>query len=423
MVRLVYSLILYLLLPLILIRTWGRGRRAPEYRRRLGERFGLGLPRLDRSIWIHAVSVGETLAARPLVDALRAEYPDRPLVVTTMTPTGSAQVQSIWGDRVHHVYAPWDLPDAVARFVRRARPDVLVVMETELWPNMLHGARAAGARVILANARLSERSARGYARFSWITRFLLRQLNEVLAQDEGTAGRFVALGMSPEAVRVTGSIKFDITVPDDIHEQARALRGSWGLSSRPVLVAASTHRGEDELVLDAFRRAREAYPEALLILVPRHPERFESVAALVARSGYALARRSLGESPIGADVFLGDTIGELLQWYALANVAFVGGSLVEVGGHNMLEPLALGVPVLCGPHVFNFQSIVDELLEEGAIKVVRDVDALAKGFVDVLGDSSMKTRLQEAGFRVLQRNRGALQQHLTVLHEVLSSSC
>jgi 3-deoxy-D-manno-octulosonic-acid transferase len=415
-----YTLLFYLLLPLVCLRLWWRGRRAPAYRQRWRERFGFGTPVLEQCLWVHAVSVGETLAAQPLVNALLERYPGVPVLVTTMTPTGSERVRALWGERVQHVYAPYDLPAALRRFLRRARPRILIIMETELWPNMLHAARKAGVPVLLANARLSERSARGYGRAGALTRQLLQDLSHVAAQDAATASRFQGLGLPAHKLTVTGSIKFDITVAHSLIEGAQELRRQWQLATRPVLVAASTHAGEDAVVLEAFRLLQEHWPEAFLILVPRHPERFDEVARLIAGTGLPAVRRSSG-APVDAAtaILLGDSMGELLRWFAMADVAFMGGSLVPVGGHNMLEPLALGLPTLTGPHLFNFQSIADELFAASALTEVHDARELADAVAGFWSDPVRALARRQAGLAVLERNRGALQRQLGLVSALL----
>lgn len=415
MARFLYSLLFHLLLPLVLLRLLWRSGRAPEYRRRLLERFGFGIPAMQGGLWVHAVSVGETLAAAPLVNAWRQANPGRPVFVSTMTPTGSARVRALWSDKVRHSYAPYDLPWAWALFLRKVRPDVLVIMETELWPNMVHAAHARGIPVMLANGRLSERSARGYAAVGWLSRPMLASLAGIAAQDEATAERFQTLGVAEDRVTVTGSLKFDITPPADIEVRAHELRAAWGLASRPVFVAASTHAGEDIPLLLAFSAIRARHRQALLILVPRHPERFENVASVIRQKRFGLARRSLGE-PVTPEVsvLLGDTMGELMLWYALADVAFVGGSLLPVGGHNMLEPMALDVPTLSGPHVFNFQTIADELVAAGALQLVEAGD-LARVCNQLLDHPEQANAQVMAARAVLAGNRGALQRQLDLI--------
>jgi 3-deoxy-D-manno-octulosonic-acid transferase len=413
--RLLYTLLFHLLLPFVLLRLLWRARRAPDYLKRVGERLGFGIPAMQGGLWVHAVSVGETLAAAPLVAAWREANPGSPVFVSTMTPTGSARVHALWGDRVLHAYAPWDLPWAWMLFLRRVRPDALVIMETELWPNMIHAAHRRGIPVMLANARLSARSARGYARAGWLSRPLLAEVTQIAAQDEATAARFRELGMPAERVTVTGSVKFDITPPANIEARAHDLHVAWKLAHRLVIVAASTHSGEDIPVLMAFAAIRARHKHALLILVPRHPERFENVASTVRQKRLNLARRSRQE-PVTPDtaVLLGDTMGELMLWYALADVAFVGGSLVPVGGHNVLEPMALDVPTLSGPYIHNFQSIADELVGAGALQLVA-ADDLAKACCVLLDHPEVANARVVAARDVLQRNRGALARQLALI--------
>lgn len=406
--RILYSFCFYLLLPLIVARLWWKGRRSPGYRARLAERFGLFAPPAPGGIWVHAVSLGETIAALPLIQALKARYPGETITVTTTTPTGSERVRAALGDSVFHVYAPYDLPDSLARFLERVHPRMLIIMETELWPNTLRACRVRGLPVVLANARLSARSAQGYARFPSLTRSMLGDLSAVAAQHADDAGRFVALGLPAERATVTGSIKFDLNVPAALVEQARALRESLGVA-RPVWIAASTHRGEDELVLQAFAAVRLRFPETLLLLVPRHPERFGEVAALVERSGLKCVRRSEGR-PCAPDtaVFLGDSMGELLLFYAAADLAFVGGSLVPIGGHNVLEPAALRVPALTGPHYFNFAEITRSLLTAGGVREVAGAEALGEAVCDWLAEPAARARAGAAAYAVIEANRGAL---------------
>ncbi|HET8731756.1 MAG TPA: lipid IV(A) 3-deoxy-D-manno-octulosonic acid transferase [Moraxellaceae bacterium] len=413
--RLFYTLLFHLLLPFVLLRLLWRARRAPDYLKRVGERLGFGIPAMRGGLWVHAVSVGETLAAAPLINAWRKAHPGEPVFVSTMTPTGSARVHSLWGASVHHAYAPWDLPWAWALFLHRVRPDRLVIMETELWPNMIHAARKRGIPVILANARLSERSARGYARAGWLVRPMLAELSQVAAQDDATAGRFRALGVPAERITVTGSVKFDITPPADIEERAHQLHVAWKLAHRLVIVAASTHSGEDIPVLMAFAAIRARHKHALLILVPRHPERFENVASTIQQKRFTLARRSRNEAVTpDTAVLLGDTMGELMLWFALADIAFVGGSLVPVGGHNVLEPMALDVPTLSGPYIHNFQTIADELVAAGALQLVT-ADELAKASCALLDHPEMANARVQAAREVLLRNRGALERQLALI--------
>ena len=417
MLRLLYSLLLYLALPLVLLRLWRRGRQNPAYRQRWGERLGrFPAPTFAVApIWLHAVSVGEVMAAAPLIRALRARYPDCPLVVTTTTPTGSDRLRALCGADVFHVYLPYDLPGAVRRFLGNIRPRLAVILETELWPNLFHHCAKRRIPLVIANARLSPRSAAGYARLASLVRTTLAKVSLIAAQGEGDAERFQALGADPGRLQVMGNLKFDQALAEDLPTRAQALRQQLG-ATRPVWVAGSTHEGEDEQVLAAFAQLRRSLPEALLVLVPRHPERFNKVAALVEQRGLSLARRSR-QQPCTADtaVYLGDTLGELPLFYAAADLAFVGGSLVATGGHNLLEPAAVGVPVLCGPHLFNFQEIGQALLEAGAVRKVMDEAELALLAEKLLRDGEKRASMGEAGRALVADNRGALERLLSLL--------
>ncbi|WP_313056013.1 lipid IV(A) 3-deoxy-D-manno-octulosonic acid transferase [Pseudomonas lopnurensis] len=421
--RTLYTLLFHLGLPLVFLRLLWRAWRAPAYARRIGERFAVGLPPLrPGGIWVHAVSVGESIAAAPMIRELMARHPGLPITVTCMTPTGSERIQALFGDRVQHCYLPYDLPWAAARFLDRIRPKLAVVMETELWPNHIHQCARRGIPVVLANARLSERSARGYARFARLTAPMLAELSLIAVQTAAEAERFRRLGARRESVEVTGSIKFDLSIDPALLERATALRTQWGAQARPLWIAASTHAGEDEIILDAHRQLLAQHPQALLILVPRHPERFGSVVELCRKAGFATLRRSTGEAvDAGTQVLVGDTMGELLFLYALADIAFVGGSLVPNGGHNLLEPAALGKPVLSGPHLFNFLEISAQLRGAGALREVQDADQLAQGVGELWRDPAAAQRMRDAGLGVLKANQGALERLLTGLGHLLGA--
>ena len=413
--RTLYTLLFHLGLPLVALRLFLRGRKAPAYRERIGERFALGLPPLQPGgIWVHAVSVGESIAAAPMIRALLERYPQLPITVTCMTPTGSERIKAMFAGepRIQHCYLPYDLPWAAGRLLDRARPKLAVIMETELWPNHIHQCSRRGIPVALANARLSERSARGYARFAGLTRPMLAQMSLIAVQTETEAQRFRDLGARPECVQVTGSIKFDLKIDEQLLPRARALREQWGAGQRPVWIAASTHEGEDALILAAHRQLLDIHGDALLILVPRHPERFDAVHELC-REQFATVRRSSGA---GVDaqtrVLLGDTMGELLFLYALADIAFVGGSLVPRGGHNPLEPAALALPVIMGPHVFNFLEISGMLKEAGALQEVDDAEGLAMAVRRLIELPCDARTMGEAGMAVMRANQGALQRLL-----------
>jgi 3-deoxy-D-manno-octulosonic-acid transferase len=411
---------LYLLAPLVLLRLAWRGLRAPDYWRRWPERFGSVAPALGKQvIWIHAVSVGEVQAAEPVVRALLERHPNYSLLISTVTPTGSARVRALFGHEVAHVYAPYDLPGSVKRFFDRVQPGLAIVMETELWPNLFHGCRQRAIPLLLLNARLSARSVKGYGRVPGLVRETLSAVTEIVAQGKADAARFASLGASPAAIKVTGNLKFEQRIQPSLLERAEVQRRDWGVA-RPVWIAASTHEGEDELLLDVFATLRKQFRNCLLVIAPRHPERFESVATLCLQRGYQTVLRSehTACTPETA-VYLADTMGELPLMYAASDVAFVGGSLVRHGGHNLLEPASLGVPVVCGPHVFNFQEITDLLVEAGAAVRVADTDALLHTLTGWLGDANERHRVGQQGRQVVERNRGALQDVMAIIERYL----
>lgn len=413
--RLLYVCLLYVAGPFVLVRLWWRGRRQPEYRQRIGERLGrVAAPARHIAVWVHAVSVGESVAAFPLIDALLARYGEGRVWVTTTTPTGSARIAARFGARVQHSYAPYDWPGAVARFIARVRPQCVVVMETELWPNLFRRLARCNIPLVIANARLSPHSFRGYSRLRRSMAGVLNDCRLVAAQSAADADRFCQLGA--RRVEPVGNLKFDLAVPESQRAAGRTLRAALG--NRLVWVAASTHEGEEALVLDAHRQVRERFPDALLILVPRHPERFDAVAAQVARAGFLVARRSTGEAAGAAHtvgVLLGDTMGEMFTYLAAADLAFVGGSLVPVGGHNVLEPAALGLPVLFGPHMHNFEAARARLLERGAAREVADATTLGAAVGELLGDPPQRLRMGAAGRQTVADNRGTLGRLLAII--------
>jgi 3-deoxy-D-manno-octulosonic-acid transferase len=418
-----YRFLLYLLLPLALLRLLWRSRRAPAYRQRWRERLGLYAGGTLRSgLWIHAVSVGEVQAAQPLIKHFLDRHPGDGVMVTSTTPTGSRRVRDLFDNQVHHLYTPFDLPAVMKRFLDAVQPRLAVVMETEIWPNMLRACEHRGIPVVLANARLSARSARGYARLGRFTRETFGRFAAIAAQSPDDAERFLNLGAPADRVLVTGSIKFDVRQPASLLERAEAVRRTWG-ADRAVWVAASTHDGEEEQILAVHRRVLHDHPDALLVVVPRHPERFDRVAALIVRQRMSLARRSTGEPcDPQVNVFLGDTMGELPVFLAAGDAAFVGGSLVPVGGHNLLEAAAAGVPAAIGPHSFNFAQITALLVQEGAAVQVADANELARCMTEWLGDAAARATVGENGRRVVEQNRGALQRLLEVVEHHYAAS-
>ncbi len=400
-----YRLALLLAAPLIPLRLLWRGRREHGYWQHWGERLAsASVP--AGALWIHAVSVGEMRAAQPLIAALRETYPVAPVLLTCMTPTGRATAESLYGDFAHIVYLPYDYAVLTRRFLSRARPRVGILMETELWPNLIRAAAGESVPMVLANARLSERSARGYARLSALTRASLARIAHVAAQSEADAARLVALGARD--VTVVGNLKFDITPPLEQLARGAAWRAHWG--QRPVLLAASTREGEEAALLHAF--AQTAPADVLLVLVPRHPQRFNAAAALIEAAGLPYQRRSVldgADLNSGTRVLLGDSLGELFAYYAACDVAFVGGSLMPLGGQNLIEAASVGRPVLVGPHTFNFEEATRLAIEAGAALRVADADALMVNALKLLNDGPARTRMGEAGLAFAARHRGAAQ--------------
>lgn len=413
-----YTLLMYLLRPLLLLLFVWRSRADAEYRQRFAERFALqtATSAQQGGVVVHAVSMGEVVAAIPLIEALLRDYPALPLTITCTTPTGSARIRQhfaaqIAAGRVYHCYLPFDTPGANRRFLHKLAPQLMLLLETELWPNLLHTAKAHRVPVLLVNARLSQRSARGYRRFVWLVKPMLQQLTAILAQDNDTARRFNALAGRPLAVRA-GNLKYDMRIAPDLAQRAAALRTDWG--ARPVLVAGSTHAGEDEIILQAFAHIRQQQPDLLLILVPRHPDRFDSVARLIESCGLNYVRRSR-DAAVSAEtgVLLGDSMGELMLWYQAADLVFIGGSLIPRGGHNPLEAMCLAKPLLSGPQVFNFAQAYQLLEQHAAVRWVSDATTLAEQVVSLLNDPAERQRLAAAGLQLYQQQGGATARTLT----------
>ena len=421
MQRAIYSIVFTLALPLIWIRLLWRSRKSPAYRQRVGERFGrIRLPdSFDPErplIWLHAVSVGESMAAAPLVAALQAEFPDLQFVVTTMTPTGAERVRQQMGESVIHRYAPYDAPWIVNRFLTAFRPKMLVLMETELWPNTIHLARRKGLKIVLANGRLSEKSRRSYARFGRLARDMLRQVHVLCAQAEEDASRFRELGV--ESPRVTGSLKFALHGAEGQTRPLAAIQ-TWK-GDHELIVAASTREGEEPAVLEAWRRCLEEFPQTRLLIVPRHPERFDQVFRLCVEAGYATGRRTSAESLTAeARIVIGDSMGEMMEYFACADIAFVGGSLVDTGCHNVLEPAALGLPVTIGPSRFNFAAICELLENAGALRSAADSGELGEIWNELLADRDSRQRMGDAGEAVVAANQQALELTLNEIRRLL----
>ena len=410
-----YSAVLYVLTPVTVYHLIWRGFRFHEYFQRWNERYA-SYPQSARQadVWLHAVSMGEVNAAAPVVDALRKAHPEWRWLVTTITPTGSARVRALWGDQVEHVYVPYDLPGAVARFLRHYRPRLALVMETELWPNLLFGCRDRGIPTYILNARLSARSLRGYRMLAPLIARVVRTLRRIGAQSSADAGRFIALGATREGVVDTGNLKFDIAVPEGLDDFVQTFGDNVG--QRPVWIAASTHVEEEVAVLAIHRRLRERWPELLLLWAPRHPERFGRVAEQAQATGWKVATRTKSAWPgDNDDVFVIDTMGELMAFYACADVAFVGGSLQPVGGHNLLEPAAVGTAMVTGPHLHNFIEISKRLREAHALEVRADGKGVADALATLLQDESRRAAMAAAGRRLVEEGRGALQRTLDMI--------
>lgn len=415
MARAIYSLVLRLALPLILLRLWWRGRREPAYRRHIGERFGRYAEQPGReAIWLHAVSVGEARAAAPLVRALEGAFPESRILLTCTTAAGRETVAQVYGDRVQCVFLPYDLPGPMARFVAHFRPRIGIMMETEVWPNLLAACREQGTPVMLANARMSRKSARGYARFAALTRPAFGGLAAVCAQDRGAARRLNELG-APNAV-VTGNLKFDVEPDPARVAEGRAFRTA--LRGRKVLLWASTREGEEAMLLDELGED----DGSLIVVVPRHPQRFGEVAALLTGRGLAIARRSRGEAPhAGKRVYLGDTMGEMAFYYATCDAALIGGSFQRLGGQNLIEACAVGAPVVLGPHMFNFAEATRQALAAGAALQARDASEAMRSARSLLGDAERCARMGAAGIRLCASHRGATGRHLAVVRRLLEA--
>jgi len=410
MARLLYSLVLYLAAPLIWLRLLWRARKQPEYLRNLGERYGFYRQSVPQKlIWVHAVSVGETRAAQPLVEGLMAAWPGYRILLTGMTPTGREAGRQVYGERVIQVYLPYDYPGAVGRFFRHFRPAFGVLMETEIWPNLLAAAHSRKVPVMLANARLSARSARGYGKLEGLVRPALASLSGVAAQTAGDAERLQALGA--RCVEVCGNLKFDVTPATENLEQGRQWRAAIG--SRPVWLAASTREGEESLVIEAWRAV--GIPGALLVLVPRHPQRFEEVAGLLAGQGLAVVRRSAGLPEAATQVWLGDSMGEMAAYFSLADLAFIGGSLLPLGGQNLIEAAACGCPVLVGPHTFNFLQATEDAIAAGVARRVEDAAALGVAVDGLLRNGEELAAMRDAAGRFMLAHRGAGQRMLSLI--------
>lgn len=414
MLRSVYTALLYVFAPIALAGTALRGLRDPAYRDRLPERLGFTGGFAEPPLWVHAVSVGEVQAAAALVRVLLKKFPQRPLLITTSTPTGAQRVQALFGASVRHAYLPYDLPGAVRRFLDRVRPSLAIVMEREIWPNLYRECERRRIPVLLASARISEQSAVRHGKFAGLFREALATNVTVAAQTEQDAARYRAIGA--RNVQVTGNVKFDLEAPQSARQAGEALRTSQ-FAGRLVWVAGSTHEGEEDQLLAAHRLVLAQRSDALLILVPRHPNRFDAVRSWLKTKQVAFAARSRGESVSAATtVLLADTLGELMTFYAAADIAFVGGSLIAtVGGHNLLEPAVLERPILVGPNNFNAPDIAQLMLERGAARQVESAEQLAAVILELAADPSARAQMGARASAIVAENRGALDRALQLI--------
>ncbi|WGE32246.1 lipid IV(A) 3-deoxy-D-manno-octulosonic acid transferase [Actinobacillus genomosp. 2] len=426
MLRIIYTILSYIIQPFILLMMWKRGYKQPAYRRRLWERYGyynINTKPKARGIIIHAASVGEVIAATQLIKAIQLKYPKLPITVTTVTPTGSARVRAAFGSSVSHFYLPYDLPDAVNRFLKFIDPKLIIVIETELWPNLIHQSYLKKIPFVIANARLSPRSAK---RYGWIKaglKDMLTKISSIMAQDAVSAERYLNLGFSAEHLINTGNLKFDLEVTPDLRSKVDKVRNVLKLANRPVWVAGSTHEGEEKIILEAHKKLLEIWPDLVLILVPRHPERFQQVQELLNKSELIYVKRT-SNLPLKpkTQVLLGDTMGEMMLFYGLAKIAFVGGSLVKHGGHNPLEPIAFELPVISGVHTFNFPEIFAKLhYVNGVVEVKSNEQDLAQAVNFLMSNTEVGKKISQAGFDVLKENQGALKRHINLLSPYLDT--
>jgi 3-deoxy-D-manno-octulosonic-acid transferase len=414
--RTFYSAVFYLIIPFILLRLLWRSIKAPDYRLRWRERFAFYDRKFPQNvIWFHAVSVGEAEALFPLIRRLQQQFPQAKLLITTTTPTGSARVRDVLGQTVEHVYLPYDTPDAVRRFMRCFKPILAVIMETEIWPNLFTYCGDSNIPLYVVNARLSEKSSRGYQKIPSLIHPVIANVKQIATQTQDDAERFIAIGAKPEQVVTLGNIKFDLEIPEHIIDKGKRLKTTV-FKDRFVWIAASTHKGEEQIFLDVYKQLKPKIPELLLVIVPRHPERFAEVRALCDQNKVTvITRTSAQPCNLDTDIYLADTMGELKMLYAAADVAFVGGSMIPVGGHNLLEASAIGVPVLFGPYMANFKEIANKVLVHHAAIQCQDNAALVKAIQTVYSDKGYRNLLIDNGKAFVHNNRGAVEKLCNML--------
>ena len=416
--RIFYTLCILLLLPYIFVRLWWKGRKLTPYRQDWAERLGIvPIPKLEGSLWLHAVSVGEAIAAVPLIRKFRLEQPNTPIVITTMTPTGRERVRSAFKEELNqsifNVYVPYDVPFFIKRLLNHIKPTLFVAMETEIWPNLFNQMQKHQIPIMIANGRLSPKSAKWYQRFGRFMRDLLKAVHVIAAQSPKDAESFVKIGLDEAKVLTTGNIKFDFEL-NPLHLKEGALLKKQ-LNAEMVWIAASTHRTEEAIVLEVFSDLKKIFPSLVLLLVPRHPDRFNEVAELCHKSGFKTHRRSEGPLQDSVDIYLGDTMGEMFVFYAASDIAFVGGSFAPIGGHNLLEPAALHLPVLTGPHLFNFAKITELLVNADGVMIVQDKQELTEKLKMLLHSDNRRHLMGERAHGVVLENRGALDKMLQII--------
>ncbi len=421
--RFFYTLVVYFLTPFVLLRLFFLGFKNPAYRLRWLERFGFPLWSNDNKpvLWIHAVSVGEVNAATPIINRLFERYSQYQILVTTVTPTGAITVEQHFGKDITHLYLPYDLPFAVKRFLKIIKPSLLITMETEIWPNLYNACECSDIPILIINARLSEKSSKGYRLVSGLMKQTLMKVNVIAAQTRRDADRFISFGADKNKVFVTGNLKFDITIPHSITEQAQSLKRYFSVN-RPVWIAASTQEGEEEIVLKAHKTVLKKYPDAILILAPRHPERVNKVVTLCEAAGVKYIKRTEQRNfSSELNVYILDTLGELQLHYAASQLAFVGGSLVNTGGQNMMEPASLALPVITGPYTYNFIEISELLSAAGALARVSTVNTLSQAVCRLLGDANLRHNIGEKGRLVIESNKGNINSLMVIIESYLSS--
>lgn len=420
--RLLYSIVLYLLTPVVVLRLLIRSIKAPQYRRRICERFGFVKDiSSNQLIWIHAVSVGEFIAATPLIKRIKSEFPECKILITTTTPTGSERVKATFAGEVEHCYLPYDLPFAVNQFLRRVNPSIALIMETEIWPNLYSQVKRRSIPLLIANARLSEKSFNGYQKLSGLVGEALANVDVICARDKTDVERFKVLAPSKSVeISAVGNVKFDVNLDPQQKELGLDFKRKFLGIDRRVLVAASTHAGEEEVVLDAVVKILDKFPDLLLLIVPRHPERFMDVAELCEKSGFSVVTRSGGQKVTeDTSIYIGDSMGEMMLYFSSADIAYIGGSLVPVGGHNMLEAMVLGVPCISGPHVHNFQDIAEQMVQRGAGFIVADQMELADKVVEILSSDTLSDEVAANALSFIDDNRGAIDKIMDKVNDLI----